>query len=99
MSGIVTSLAATALGLVAGGVAGLVFFGGLARSVRRLPDSSRPAALMVASLVGRFAVLTLILLGLALLGMVPLVAGVVGMLVVRSMLIRRAAPTRSPARR
>jgi len=88
----VTTALAVTLGLVAGALAGLVFFGGLAATVRRLPDSSRPVALVVGSLVGRFATLAVIMAGLARLGPAPLIAGVVALLVVRTVLVRRSVP-------
>lgn len=89
-------LAAILLGLVAGAVAGLAFFGGLAATVHNLPTSSRPAALMAASLLGRFVVLALILIGVAIVGTASLIVAVVGMLAVRFVLLRRSAATGPP---
>lgn len=86
--------AATWLWLVAGGLTGaglgLVVFGGLWLTVRRLPEVRRPGPWLLASLVARFAValagfLWLVLGG----GPVAALAGTLGFVLARHALIRR----------
>lgn len=88
----------TALHLVAGALAGLlaglVTFGGLAATVARLPDHAHPARLMVVSLVGRAAVVATLFVVAARLGHGPLLLAVVALLVVRTLLVRRATLVR-----
>lgn len=80
-----------AVGLAAGAGAGTAFFTGLAATVRRLPDTSRPVALVAGSVVARFVLLAVVLVVLALLGPWSLLAGVVGVFAARTVLIRRAS--------
>lgn len=86
-----TTIAMVAVGLAAGALAGLAFFGGLAATVARLPTSARPAGLLVVSVLVRFAALAAVLVGVALLGPTPLLAAVAGLLATRAVLIRRSA--------
>jgi F1F0 ATPase subunit 2 len=86
-----------AAGAAAGIIAGLVMFGGLAATVARLPGHPHPARLMVASLLGRAAVVAVLLVVAARLGPAPLVLALVAVLAVRTVLVRRAATaTRRP---
>lgn len=80
-----------AVGLAAGAGAGAAFFTGLAATVRRLPDTSRPVALVAGSVIARFVLLAVVLVALALLGPWSLLAGVVGVLAARTVLVRRAS--------
>ena len=78
-------------GAVAGLLAGVVLFGGLAVTVARLPASRRPVRLVLVSLVARAAVVGGLLVASARLGPGPLVVALVALLAVRTVLIRRAA--------
>lgn len=82
---------AVVVGIAAGVVAGVAFFGGLAATVRRLPDHPRPTGLLVGSLLGRLAVVVGILVALGVWGAVPLLCGAGGLLATRVVLLRRAA--------
>jgi F1F0 ATPase subunit 2 len=85
----VSALATVTAGLVGGAVGGAVFFGGLAATVRRLPASPRPAAMLAGSLVLRLLAVAALLVGLAQVGTLALLAGLVALLGVRSVLVRR----------
>ena len=76
-----------ALGLAAGLAAGAVHFATLGRVVRLLTDG--PALHALALQVGRFALTGGVLVGLALLGAGALVAGLVGVMVARQVVLRR----------
>ncbi len=82
-----------ALALVAGLALGVVYFGGLWLTVRRLPTANNPAALAGASLFAR-----LVVVGAAFYGIAQarrwelLVAALAGMLVVRFVMIRKIRP-------
>lgn len=86
-----SAVLAGAVGLAAGAGAGAAFFKGLAATVRRLPDTSRPVALVAGSVVARFVLLAFVLVVLALLGPWSLLAGVIGVFAARTVLIRRAS--------
>ena len=85
------------LPLAGGMTIGLVYFGGLWATVRRLPTSRRPALLTLASFVVR--------LGLAAAGFALLQNGdprrlavaLVGLLVVRAIAVRRTRTALTPA--
>jgi len=81
------------VGFAAGLALGALHFAGLWQTLGRLPRTRMPGMLMVASLVGRLAVL---LGGFYLLahwgGWPALVAGLVGVVAARSWLLRRIGP-------
>lgn len=87
---------AVAVGLVAGVVLGLVFFGGLWWTTQRLATASQPGILVAASLLVRVAVLAVGLYLLAQVGSAALLAAVLGLLVARIGLTRLAASGRLP---
>lgn len=75
-----------------GGVAGSLYFGGLWYTVRQLPTTSRPALLLLGSFLLR---LTLLLGALHLLTSAHwsyLLSALVGLLLARTLLIRRWGP-------
>lgn len=79
-----------AVGLVAGVMLGLVFFGGLWWTTQRLAASSQPGILVSVSLLVRVAVLAAGLFLLAQVGNAALLAAVLGLLVTRIGLTRLA---------
>lgn len=79
------------VGLVAGLVLGAFFFGGLWWTTLRLPDSQRPALLMMSSLLLRMGILALGLFFVSSAGPFAVVACGCGLLLVRSLLIRHAS--------
>jgi F1F0 ATPase subunit 2 len=74
------------LGLLAGLALGLVYFGGLWWTVRRVPTWRRPERALLASFVARALLALPAFAALALHGPVPLVAALVGFLVARAAL-------------
>lgn len=84
-------------GALAGMAGGWVFFGGLAATVRRLATTTRPARLVLLSLLGRLAVVAALLLGLVAVGGVALLGGLGGLLAARVVLVRRALGGPEPA--
>ena len=80
---------AVAVGLVVGAVLGLGFFGALLLTVRAVPGARHPGLLALASLLGRLALVAGGLLLLVPGGLPALAAALVGMLAVRTALIRR----------
>jgi F1F0 ATPase subunit 2 len=97
VSDTLTTMGMIAIGLVGGGVAGAAFFGGLAVTVRHLPTSRRPAALVLGSLIGRLLVVGAVLVGLAGLGAPALLAGLGALIVVRTLLVRNPRDLTGPA--
>lgn len=88
---------ALVLAVAAGGGLGLFYFGGLWLTVRRLPDTGRPALLFGASFVGRMA---LTLLGFYLVmdgSWERMLACLVGFIIARQFLTSRLRPERLPA--
>jgi F1F0 ATPase subunit 2 len=80
------------LGAVLGVAVGIAFFGGLALTVARLPDTSRPGLLMAGSLLLRLAAVAAALLAIAhRLPPAGLLGAAFGVLVARTLLVRRAA--------
>lgn len=79
--------AGLALGLAVGGVLGLVHFASLDWTVRCLTDglALRAAALQIA----RFALVAVTFLGLAQLGAAALIAGLLGLMLARRVVLRR----------
>ena len=78
------------LALIAGLGLGVIYFGGLWLTVRRLPSAGSPAALATASLFGRLAIVAAGLYAIALAKRWELlVAAMAGMLVVRFVFIRK----------
>lgn len=74
-------------GLAVGALLGLVHFGALWWNTRLYTQGG--AALALAVQLGRFALLGLVLAGLAKLGALPLLAGALGLLLVRPLVVRR----------
>lgn len=91
-----TDVLALAVGLVAGAVLGLVFFGGLWWTTQRLATSPRPGLLLSVSLLVRVVVLAAGLLLLAQVGGGPLLLGAVGLVAARIGLTRLAVNGRLP---
>lgn len=91
-----TDVLALAVGLVAGAVLGLVFFGGLWWTTQRLATSPRPGLLLSVSLLVRVVVLAAGLLLLAQIGGGPLLLGAVGLVAARIGLTRLAVNGRLP---
>lgn len=76
------------LGVLGGLLMGLLFFGGLWLTVRRLPSSHSPMRLMLASFVFRTAGIALGFYGLARFGgWVAVLSGLGGMLLMRMLLV------------
>jgi F1F0 ATPase subunit 2 len=92
----VSNMIALAMGLVAGAVLGVVFFGGLWWTTQRLPTTSRPALLLSLSLLVRVVVLAVGLLLVAQLGGIPLLFAALGLVAVRIGLTRLAVLGRLP---
>lgn len=86
------------VGLVAGSVLGLGFFGALLLTVRALPRVRHQAMLALASLLVRLALLAGGLLLLVDGGIPTLAAAVVGLLAARTLLVRRTAAPDSGGR-
>ena len=85
-----------AVGLVAGFVLGLVFFGGLWWTTQHLAAASQPGILVSVSLLVRVAVLAAGLFLLAQVGNAALLAAVLGLLATRIGLTRLAMNGRLP---
>ena len=78
------------VGVLCGLGMGLLFFGGLWMTVRRLPTSNRPMLVMLGSFALRTAVLGVCFYGLAELGgWMAVLSGLGGMLLMRMLLIGR----------
>mgnify|MGYP001195892948 CR=1 FL=1 len=75
------------IGLAVGGVLGVVHFGSLLWVARRFADGGAALALTVQ--LARFAVLGGVLFGLSKMGAPALLAGAVGLLVARYVVVRR----------
>jgi len=85
------------VGLAAGFAAGLAFFVGLRMTVDRLPSARRPGTMFLASLVLRMALAAGVLFALARWTDWPgVLAGAIGMIAARSMLLRRPPPGVEP---
>jgi F1F0 ATPase subunit 2 len=80
------------VGIAAGILLGLIHFGSLWWNVRLLASGGALRALAIQVL--RFALLTAALLGLAKLGAAALLAGGLGLLLARGLLLRRLGPGR-----
>lgn len=78
------------IGLIGGLVAGVVFFGGLRWTVGRLPGAKRPALLATVSFIVRSVVLAAVLVIAGDGELVRILVAVVGILVVRSLMVRSA---------
>ena len=81
------------LGATVGAICGAVFFGGLAWTLRRLPDARSPGVLVGTSLVARLAVVAVAAAVVVPRGLVAAAGLVVGMLAVRTVMVRRLADT------
>lgn len=75
-----------------GGAIGLAYFGSLWWTVARLGRWRRPGLALPLSLLLRNAGAALAFVALARLGIAPLLAGFVGFLAVRALLVRRLGP-------
>ncbi|HSJ29114.1 MAG TPA: ATP synthase subunit I [Acidimicrobiia bacterium] len=86
-----TDLVGVLGGLSAGMAAGVVFFGGLSATVARISQARRPAVLMLLSTFLRlaFVIVTVTLVALAW-DWPAVLAALIGLLVVRGALVRRA---------
>ncbi len=80
------------LGLFLGLLLGLLYFGGLWITVRRLPRSTNPHLLWLGSLALRLALLLACVVPLARLGLLPMLVCLAMMLAVREILKRRLRP-------
>ncbi len=79
---------------LAGATLGLLFFAALRATVDRLPGTSHPGALLLASLLARIAVALAVFYAVARLGNWPgLVASLVGFVAVRTVFLRRLRST------
>lgn len=88
-----------ALGTALGAVVGLVFFGGLAWTVRRLSDTQVPGRLVVASFLSRLAVAGFgVSLAARAGGLAALIGLLVGALGLRTLVVRTMAPDTSKGR-
>lgn len=80
-------VAGAAFGMAVGALLGLIHFGSLWWNTTLYARGGAGAALMIQ--LARFAVLVLVLAGLARLGAVPLLAGAAGLIAVRHLVVRR----------
>jgi F1F0 ATPase subunit 2 len=81
-----------ALALIAGAFAGVVFFGGLWLTVKRMLTARQPALLMIASLIVRAGIVLLIFYLVAAGEVLRIVASLVGFLLVRFFMVRYFEP-------
>lgn len=80
-------------GFGAGLVIGILYFGALWMTVRRIPDSGSPALLVVASYAVRLALAGFGFYSVARLGGgIAILAALIGFLIVRSVMVRRFTP-------
>jgi F1F0 ATPase subunit 2 len=84
------------LSLLAGVVLGLIYYGGLWLTVSRLPKTPHPAGLAMASFVGRMAVLLAGIYVVMGTRWEFALACLVGVLVARTVLVRRIQPHNAP---
>jgi F1F0 ATPase subunit 2 len=84
--------AAATIGLIAG----LIFYGGLRMTVRRLPDSDNPHLLVLTSFWLRVLISAAAFYGIVLLGggAVDLLVGLAAFVAVRLVMVRAEAPAR-----
>lgn len=83
-------------GLLIGGAAGALFFGGLWLTTQRLSTTSRPALLLSVSMLGRMAGISLLLVGLARAHPALLIGALAGFVAARMVLTHRASIDRLP---
>lgn len=83
---------AAGLGVFLGLLLGLLYFGGLWLTVRRLPRSANPHRLWLGSLALRLALLLACIVLLARLGALPVLACLATLLAVRQVFKRRLRP-------
>lgn len=81
-----------ASGLAAGVLLGLLYFGGLWVTLKRIEGARRPAVLLVGSYLVRLTVAGAGFGALVLWGIGPAAAGLVGFLLARTALVRRLSP-------
>lgn len=79
---------AVVVGLLAGAVLGLFFFGGLMLTVRRLPKARRPMALAASSFVVRTAIVVVVLAWIAQGDWRRLASALAGLIAMRMLLVR-----------
>lgn len=77
---------------VAGMALGLVFFGGLWLTVKRIPNASRPGLLALGSLIGRMAVALVFFYGLVDGAWPSFAAALVGFFAMRILIVHRMRP-------
>lgn len=87
------------LGLVVGALAGGLYFGGLWFTVRRLATARRPLWVLIGSFAARLALLLVALYLLAGRHWSSLVGALLGVLLARTVLIRRWGPPPAPRAR
>ncbi|HRQ40485.1 MAG TPA: ATP synthase subunit I [Chloroflexota bacterium] len=80
------------LSFFVGGVAGSLYFGGLWYTVRQLPTTNRPALLLIGSFLLRLVLLLATLYLLTSAHWSYLLSALVGLLLARTLLIRRWGP-------
>jgi F1F0 ATPase subunit 2 len=80
---------AIALGLAAGAAAGVVHFGGLWLTVKRLPAARRPHLLMLASFAVRAALVVAVMLAMSYVDWQALVAAFAALILARVVLVRK----------
>lgn len=76
------------ISVIAGGIAGIVFFGGLWVTVKRAVTMRQPALLMIASLIVRAAIVMAIFYVVSTGEFVRLAACMAGFLLVRAFIVR-----------
>jgi F1F0 ATPase subunit 2 len=86
------------LSFLAGILLGSLYFGGLWYTVRRLPTASRPAMLIIGSFLLRLAPFLAAIYLLAAAHWSNLLSAMAGVLLTRTLLIRRWGPDRKPVR-
>lgn len=80
------------LSFLVGGLAGSLYFGGLWYTVRQLPTATRPALLLLGSFALRLALLLGVIYLLASTHWSHLLSALAGVLLARTLLIRRWGP-------
>lgn len=85
-----TDLVSLVGGAVAGALLGVLFFGGLWLTLRRIGSARHPGLLVLGSYLARLTLAGVGFLFLARAGAAPLLAGLVGFVAVRVVLVARA---------
>lgn len=92
------SLANLLLSFLAGGLLGGLYFSGLWYTVRRLPTAARPGLLIIGSFLLRLAPFLAAIYLLAAAHWSNLLGAMAGVLLARTLLIRRWGPDRKPVK-